>query len=110
MKLSLLLFVMPALLVPDALWAAPARWADPSLPVPEGLELWLDASRENEAREAHYMNRLSEGQGMELWHDSSGNSRHLTQWASAARPQWRQGAAGFDGGQFLASLVTPGLE
>ena len=30
-----------------------ARWADPRLPVKEGLELWFDATRENEAREAH---------------------------------------------------------
>ncbi|RYD27945.1 MAG: hypothetical protein EOP87_20365, partial [Verrucomicrobiaceae bacterium] len=87
-----------------------ARWADPSIPLKDGLELWLDASRENEAREAHYMNRLADEQAMEVWHDSSGKSRHLTQWSSIFRPLWRSGAVEFLGDDYLAALLTPGLE
>jgi hypothetical protein len=87
-----------------------ARWADASIPVTSGLELWLDASRENEAREAHYMNRLADGQAMELWHDSSGKSRHLAQWSHVFRPQWKGGDVEFQGDDYLAALLTPGLE
>jgi hypothetical protein len=87
-----------------------ARWADPRLPVKDGLELWLDASRENEAREAYYMNRLADGQAMDLWHDSSGKARHLAQWTSAFRPVWKVGAAEFSGDDYLAALLTPGLK
>ena len=86
-----------------------ARWADPGLPVREGLEWWLDATRENEAREAHYMNRLADGQPLDIWHDSSGHARHLTQWSATARPAWRQGTVAFETDDFLAALVTPGL-
>ena len=56
------------------------------------------------------MNRLSEGQAMELWHDSSGNSRHLSQWSSNARPAWQHGAVFFDGDDYLAALFTPGFQ
>lgn len=101
-----LLFLVLAPMAP----AEPARWADPGLPVKDGLELWFDASRENEAREAHYMNRLAEGQRMEFWHDSSGHSRHLVQWTEAARPLWRNGSVFFEGDDYLAALLTPGLE
>lgn len=107
---------MMKLLAPLLLVLAPiasaevARWADPVLPVKEGLELWFDATRENEAREAHFMNRLAEGQRMEFWHDSSGNSRHLVQWADGSRPLWRNGSVFFEGDDYLAALVTPGLE
>ncbi|MEK7950785.1 DUF7133 domain-containing protein [Luteolibacter soli] len=87
-----------------------ARWADASIPVTDGLELWLDASRENEAREAHYMNRLADGQAMELWHDSSGKSRHLAQWSSVFRPLWKGGSVEFLGDDYLAALLTPGVE
>lgn len=89
--------------------AGVARWADAGIPVTEGLELWLDATRENEAREAHYMNRLAPGQGMDIWHDSSGHGRDLVQWSHEARPAWRQGAVLFDGNDYLASLLPQTL-
>jgi len=85
------------------------RWADPGLPVKDGLALWLDATRENEAREAHYMNRLADGDRAELWHDSSGHDRHLMQWTASARPAWQAGSFEFDGNDYLAALATPGL-
>ena len=87
-----------------------ARWADVGIPVRDGLELWLDASRENEAREAHYMNRLGRGQGMEIWHDSSGHARNLVQWSGGARPAFRDGMAVFDGDDFLATLLDGTVE
>lgn len=87
-----------------------ARWADDRIPLTDGLALWFDATRENEAREAHYMNRLADGQAMDFWHDSSGNSRHLAQWSAAFRPRWSGGAAQFAGDDFLAALLVPGLE
>ena len=87
-----------------------ARWADATIPVTGGLELWLDATRENEAREAHYMNRLADGQAMELWHDSSGKSRHLAQWSSNFRPLWKGGSVEFLGDDYLAALLTPGMQ
>ncbi len=94
--------------------AAEAPWADQTLPVRAGLELWFDAARENEAREAHYMNRLPSGGRMELWHDSSGHARHAAQWVAEARPIFHAGPegnwVGFDGADFLAALVTPGVE
>jgi putative heme-binding domain-containing protein len=86
-----------------------ARWADATIPVTGGLELWFDATRENEAREAHYMNRLTPGQPMEIWHDSSGHSRHLIQWTHRARPAWREKAVAFDGDDYLASLLPETL-
>ncbi len=91
-----------------------APWADKGLPVHGELELWFDAARENEAREAHYMNRLSTGDRMEFWHDSSGHARHGTQWIENARPRFRSATEGnwveFDGDDFFSSLVTPGIE
>ncbi|RYD40729.1 MAG: hypothetical protein EOP85_13770, partial [Verrucomicrobiaceae bacterium] len=106
MKQATLLILILALPVR----AESARWADHTIPVKAGLELWLDASRENEAREAHYMNRLADGQAMEIWHDSSGRSRHLAQWSSVFRPLWRSGAVEFLGDDYLAALLNPGLE
>ncbi|BCU76946.1 c-type cytochrome [Luteolibacter sp. LG18] len=90
--------------------AEKARWADASIPFDDGLELWFDGSRENEAREAHYMNRLADGQRMDLWHDSSGHSRHLAQWTDGARPVWKRGVVEFDGGDYLAALLAPGMK
>jgi len=98
-----------AILLLPSVHAELARWSDPALPVKDGVELWLDGSRENEAREAHYMNRLSDGARAEVWHDSSGLDRHLVQWSDEARPTWNTCAFGFDGNDFLASLLTPGF-
>ncbi|MBP7948531.1 MAG: c-type cytochrome [Verrucomicrobiales bacterium] len=86
----------------------PATWAAPGMPIRNGLEIWFDASRENEAREAHYMNRLANGDHAEIWHDASGHGRHVVQWTTAQRPRWNAGAMEFDGDDFLAGLLTPG--
>ena len=62
------------------------KWADPQLPVKAGLELWLDASRENEARESHQLLKRAPNGNLDFWHDASGHGRNLNQHLAAARP------------------------
>jgi putative heme-binding domain-containing protein len=75
-------------------------WADPDFPVMEGLELWLDASRINEARRGE-LPLVSLGGALDLWPDASGNKRHLRQPQMGSRPKWSihegQFAVQFDG-------------
>lgn len=70
------------------------RWADASLPVGKGLEIWLDASRASGEVAVH------EGK-LERWLDASGNTRHVTAPNPAAQPQLLQigemGIVRFDG-------------
>ena len=60
--------------------AAVEKWADPKLPVAAGLELWLDAARANGPQLAPHDGQL------EVWHDASGNGRHVRQPTAGARP------------------------
>src|SRR5437870_5392196 len=62
-------------------------WADQAFSITSGLELWLDASRETAARSADAP-RLVEDGTIDVWHDASGNSRHLAQPFPAARPRF----------------------
>jgi tetratricopeptide (TPR) repeat protein len=66
---------------------AAERWADPGLRVVKGLELWLDASRLNAARQAGGQAPLKAGDEVETWYDNSGKGRHVSQAVQAARPQ-----------------------
>jgi len=72
-----------------ALGVAPALaaedWADPNLKVTDGLEVWLDAARQNAGRRAAKMPEVVNGQTLDVWLDASGRRRHLTQ-KDAARP------------------------
>jgi putative heme-binding domain-containing protein len=61
-------------------------WADSRLPVKDGLELWLDASRVNAARQAQGQPVLKPGEAVETWPDASGLGRHVRQETKAARP------------------------
>lgn len=54
-------------------------WADPKLPVKDGLELWLDATRVAEKP-------IPDGK-VETWHDASGKGRHVRQTNEAFRPK-----------------------
>jgi hypothetical protein len=65
-------------------------WADSSLPVTNGLALWLDASRENTARASNSVAWVAEGGPLNLWHDASGHGRHLAQPMPGARPRLRR--------------------
>ena len=83
-------------------------WTDPHLPVKDGLVLWLDASRQNIARQTRGLPALSDNAELDVWFDGSGRESHLTQGVVEARPRLRlQGAgatAAFDGkGDFLAA-------
>ena len=48
---------------------------DPALPVKDGVVLWLDAGREQAAREHQKRPILSSGMGLDMWHDASGFRR-----------------------------------
>ncbi len=99
------------------IWSpAPARaaepWADGALTVTDGLELWLDATHENAAREARELPPLVNGAPLDYWHDGSGRGRHCDQRQREARPQWRALGGGafarFDGqNDFLAAAIAP---
>ncbi len=61
---------------------AQEAWADPGLPVKEGLELWLDGTRPDPG---------------DLWPDASGKKRDLRAPSGEARPRRRVSGFAFDG-------------
>jgi hypothetical protein len=67
---------------------APAAepWADPKMPVRDGLELWLDARTLDAAAKATRDRVVIDGR-LAVWPDGSGRSRHVRQPLSAARPR-----------------------
>src|SRR5688572_15405146 len=81
--------------------AAPEPWADPSLPVKEGLSLWLDASRQPAAWQVHARPPLASGNDLDVFYDGSGNRRHFFQSFRAAQPK-------FVGGEKAAALRFDG--
>ena len=74
-------------------------WAETKLPVRDGLELWLDASRQPAARDARKM--PAPGGALDVWLDGSGRGRNVVQRVADAQPRWQQTAGGafvrFDG-------------
>jgi putative heme-binding domain-containing protein len=60
-------------------------WADDKLPVTDGLELWLDASRIDAANKAN-TEKLAAGGKLPVWYDGSGAGRHLKQPLAAKQP------------------------
>ncbi|MBX9580780.1 MAG: ThuA domain-containing protein [Gemmataceae bacterium] len=99
MKPSLPAAVVLFALASPATAAGPEPWADPKLPVTDGLELWLDASRVEAA--AGKEKPPAAGGKLAMWLDGSGKARHLRQPADDARPTFlKVGDAGlvrFDG-------------
>src|SRR4051794_38134016 len=75
-------------------------WADERLPVQDGLELWLDASRENQSRSAVPSTRreqlppVASGAPLDTWHDGSGKKRDVVQFVPESRPHLIQGSHG----------------
>lgn len=67
----------------DAVAAEP--WADPKLPVADGLALWLDASRIDAAAKGAKEKPAADGK-LAIWLDGSGNKRHVRQAVSASQP------------------------
>lgn len=76
-------------------------WADETLPVRTGLELWLDASRENDARKAaapatpRRTQPVAHNRPLDYWHDASGYKRDVHQAVSGARPKYAFTPGGF---------------
>jgi len=75
--------VAPLLTAPPV--SAIEPWADVALPVTEGLELWLDASRLVGGQA-----EVNEGTPVSLWSDASGRGRHLVQPDQKSRPSVTQ--------------------
>jgi len=75
-------------------------WADGTLPITDGLGLWLDAGRIDAANTAN-KTKLGTGRELAVWFDGSGNGRHLKQPDAVARPVVVKAGAGaivrFDG-------------
>jgi putative heme-binding domain-containing protein len=90
------------------------KWADAGLPVADGLQVWLDAGKLNEARKAHDLKELHDGDKVEVWHDASGNGRDLGQKNADARPAFHDDkttpAVLFDGDASFLSLAGAGKE
>ncbi len=61
-------------------------WADRNLSVTSGLVLWLDASRQQEARAAEGLAPLQDRNPSGVWFDSSGHRHHVVQRSRAAQP------------------------
>src|SRR5260221_116889 len=54
---------------------ATSPWADPQLPVRQGLILWLDGSVQNAARQARQLPTLADNDELDIWFDGSGGTR-----------------------------------
>ncbi len=84
-------------------------WADPNLSITAGLELWLDASRQNAARQAYQKPILTNERPLDIWYDASGMFRHVLQKNAAARPRFitssNHTAIRFDGVQQHLTLA-----
>src|SRR4051794_40297604 len=80
------LVALVMLAVPPLPARAAEKWADPGLPIRDGLELWLDAGRLNAARQAHGQSALPSGGAVEIWFDASGRGCDVRQPVPSARP------------------------
>jgi putative heme-binding domain-containing protein len=88
---------------------AAEKWADPRLRLTAGLELWLDAGRQNAARRDLGQPDLVHGLALGRWIDASGTGRHLLQPDRAAQPYFHTTGAytalRFDGERQHLSLT-----
>ncbi|HEY7309161.1 MAG TPA: ThuA domain-containing protein [Gemmataceae bacterium] len=88
------------------------KWRHPDLKVTAGLQLWLDAARQNAARRALRRPELHDGDRVDMWYDASGHGRHLPQIHTRAQPTFHDAdnvvAARFDGDD--AYLTLRGLK
>jgi putative heme-binding domain-containing protein len=72
--------------------AAVEKWADPSLRTTQGLILWLDASRQPEAWQAHGKPSPPGNSFLDVAYDASGQGLHLTQRLRESQPRFFQAA------------------
>src|SRR5687768_15708727 len=88
------------LMINAPLRAAVEKWADPALPVKDGLAIWLDATRQTAAW-AENSKEITGGDPVDVFCDASGNGRHFLQPVREAQPKLivadQQAAVRFDG-------------
>lgn len=63
-------------------------WVDSRLPMTQELELWLDASTQPAAWQAHQKPALITEARMDVWFDGSGQQRHVVQRVQSAQPRF----------------------
>jgi putative heme-binding domain-containing protein len=83
LRLSIAFFLLTACISHSR---AVEPWVDPKLPVTDGLELWLDASRINAASKSIKEPIVAANGKLAVWPDGSGKARHLRQVTDSARP------------------------
>lgn len=117
-KLSKKLMVRQWLIIVLAfscLWAARGveTWSDPQLPVKDGIEIWLDGSRQREAVRERGLRPVMEAAPIPIFADGSGHRRDFVQHVREAMPQY--GSRGplawvrLDGKDDFLALSEPGL-
>ncbi len=89
-------------------------WADPKQVIKPGLELWLDAGRQPEARKAKGLPELKVDSQVDVWLDASGKARDLQAPDAKAAPVWTKVAGTpvmrFDGVDDCLRLVDQKTE
>jgi putative heme-binding domain-containing protein len=111
--MRLICIVGLALLLPGSLQAA-EKWADAKFPLPDSPALWLDASKQKSAFQAHGRT-LANGSALDVWYDASGNGIHLSQRVQKMQPHFFEaggvGLVRFQGQEFLGRTgPLPGLK
>jgi len=87
-------------------------WAEPRLPVKEGLTLWLDAGKVKEGRVALGIRGFDQtSRRIDVWPDASGMGHHLRQPKVESRPVLESSPGGstvrFDGkGAYFSAAWT----
>src|SRR4051812_43008538 len=105
-----------ACLVVTSTVRAAEKWADPRLPVPDGLDAWFDATTLAAASEANGNSPPRAGGAVATWYDGSGHRRDVRQDAPGKRPQYRvdlakaQSAIQFDGRDDTVVADVAGME
>lgn len=112
-----ILFFQSALCLISAFFASESpsqeNWADPKLPVVNGLEVWLDASRQIDAWAAENRHGGQVGAKLDTLYDGSGKKHHFFQDFQDSQPLLADGGGSlvvrFDGkDDFLRASLTKG--
>ncbi|MCC7087481.1 MAG: ThuA domain-containing protein [Pirellulales bacterium] len=76
-------------------------WADKALAITDGLTVWLDGAKQNDARRQRQQPELHSGDAVDRWYDGSGSQLDLSQGDVDSRPKFRRegrlGLMSFDG-------------
>src|SRR5260370_2831842 len=95
--------IVLTLFLPGSLHAG-EKWSDPKFPPTDSLALWLDASRQPAAYQAHGRS-VTNGSARDVWYDGSGNGIHFSQRVQAMQPHYFEaggvGLIRFQGKEFL---------